>query len=311
MANDVLVLGAGVIGLTTAVCLAEDGHRVRVWAELPPERTTSAVASGLWGPGYTPRDLAWSRVTFSEFSRLAEDPESGIHFERGLQVSNFSAEPPPWIDDLLDVEMVAPDELPDGMLVGLWSTAPLIDLPRYLRYLTGRLAANGVEIEQRAVRSLDEAAAAAPVVVNCTGVAAGKLAADDGVQPVRGQHVIVRNPGISHFYVEAVPQPEFAGFFPHGDRLILAGVRQPGQWSLTPDPEVAAQILRRCIAIEPKLADAEVIGHEVGLRPGRTQARLDEQPLGRTRIIHNYGHDGLGVSLSWGSAREVARILTD
>ncbi|MFI9404275.1 FAD-dependent oxidoreductase [Nocardia sp. NPDC052316] len=311
MANDVLVLGAGVIGSTTAVCLAEQGHRVRVWAELPPERTTSAVASGLWGPGATARDLAWSRVTFAEFSRLADDPASGLHFERGLQVSRFWSEPPSWVSELVDLEMCAPGELPDGMLMGFRSTAPLIDLPRYLRYLTGRLAAQNVTIEQRTVRDLAEAAAAAPVVVNCTGVAAAALAGDDAMQPVRGQHVIVRNPGITDFYVELGAPTEWAGFFPHGDRLILGGVRQRGQWSLDPDPEVAEQILRRCIAVEPKLAAAEVIGHEVGLRPGRAEARLEEERIGESRVVHNYGHDGWGVSLSWGSAHEVARMLTD
>ncbi|KAA8884915.1 FAD-dependent oxidoreductase [Nocardia colli] len=311
MANDVLVLGAGVIGLTTAVCLAEEGHRVRVWAERPPERTTSAVASGLWGPGSTPRDLAWSRVTFAEFTELAEDPASGLHFERGLQVSSNWPEPPSWVEDLTDVQMCTPSELPEGMRFGFWCTAPLIDLPRYLHYLTDRLTAQGITIEQRTVHDLAEPAAAAPVVVNCTGVAAGKLADDDAVQPVRGQHVIVRNPGIEDFYVELGGETEWAGFFPHGDRLILGGVRQHGQWSLDPDPEIADQILRRCIAVEPKLATAEVVGHEVGLRPGRTEVRLDEERIGESRVVHNYGHDGQGVSLSWGSAREVAGMLAD
>jgi D-amino-acid oxidase len=307
--NEVLVLGAGVIGLTTAVRLAEEGHRVRVWTDLPPERTTSAVASGLWGPGFSPRDLGWSRVSFTEFSTLAEDPESGVHFERGRQVSNLAAEPPPWLGDLPEVVMIATGELPDGMLAGLWTTAPMVDLPRYLGYLQARLAKSGVELTRQRAGSLAEAAEAAPVVVNCTGVAAGELAGDDSVEPVRGQHVIVRNPGIREFYIEAVAEPEWAAFFPHGERLILGGVSQPGNWSLEPDPAVAEGILRRCTEIEPALAGAEVLGHEVGLRPGRPEARLDEERLGSTRIVHNYGHGGMGLSLSWGSASAVAELL--
>lgn len=309
MADDVLVLGAGVIGLTTALCLAQAGHRVRVWAELPPRQTTSAVASGLWGPGYTPRDRAWSRVSFAELTRLAAEPASGVHFERGLQVSNLSAEPPAWMDDLGDAEFCPAEELPQGMLVGLRCTAPLIDLPRYLDYLTARLAAAGCTIDQRTVRELGEATAAAPVVVNCTGVAAGRLAGDVDVRPVRGQHVILRNPGIRDFYVEYVAEPEWTGIFPHGERLILGGARHPGRWSLDPDPELAERILRRAIEVDARLADAEVIGHEVGLRPGRSAARLDEERIDGARVVHNYGHDGQGVSLSWGSAREVVRLL--
>lgn len=306
MTREILVLGAGVIGLTTAVCLVEAGHRVRVLAERLPAETTSAVASGLWGPGFSPRDLAWSRVGFTEFSTIAADPRSGVHFERGRLVSNLQAEPPPWVADLPEVRPCTPEELPDGMLVGMWTTVPLIDLPRYLAYLTRRL---GVEIERRAVSSLDQAIAEVPVVVNCTGLGAAKLTGDGSLQPVRGQHVIVRNPGIENFYVEAVAETEWAGIFPHGDRVILGGVSEVGDWNLNPDPVVAEGILRRCGKIEPRLAAAEVIGHEVGLRPGRPAARLDVEERGEALVVHSYGHGGMGVSLSWGCAREVARIL--
>ena len=43
-APDVLVVGAGVVGLTTAICLAEQGLAVLVRADRPPGETTSAVA---------------------------------------------------------------------------------------------------------------------------------------------------------------------------------------------------------------------------------------------------------------------------
>ena len=46
---DVLVIGAGVSGLTTAVCLAEAGAAVKISAALPPDRTTSAVAGAIGG----------------------------------------------------------------------------------------------------------------------------------------------------------------------------------------------------------------------------------------------------------------------
>ena len=54
-----IVVGGGVIGLTTAVVLAESGRRVRIWAREPAERTTSAVAGGLWWPyRIEPEELA-------------------------------------------------------------------------------------------------------------------------------------------------------------------------------------------------------------------------------------------------------------
>ncbi|WP_033666811.1 FAD-dependent oxidoreductase, partial [Salinispora mooreana] len=47
---DALVVGAGVSGLTTAICLAEAGLRVQIWAAESPERTTSYAAGAMWGP---------------------------------------------------------------------------------------------------------------------------------------------------------------------------------------------------------------------------------------------------------------------
>ena len=47
---EVLVVGAGVSGLTTAVCLAEAGVGVEIRADRLPGDTTSAVAGAIWGP---------------------------------------------------------------------------------------------------------------------------------------------------------------------------------------------------------------------------------------------------------------------
>ena len=40
---DVLVIGAGVSGLTSAICLAEAGISVRILAAEPPQQTTSDI----------------------------------------------------------------------------------------------------------------------------------------------------------------------------------------------------------------------------------------------------------------------------
>ncbi|MFM7282729.1 MAG: FAD-dependent oxidoreductase [Planctomycetia bacterium] len=66
-------------------------------------------------------------------------------------------------------------------------------------------------------------------------------------------------------------------------------------------------IIERCARLEPGLRDATVLGTSVGLRPARSAVRLEPESSPAGRIVHNYGHGGAGVTLSWGCAQEVAQ----
>jgi D-amino-acid oxidase len=59
----------------------------------------------------------------------------------------------------------------------------------------------------------------------------------------------------------------------------------------------------------PALGDATVLEHLVGLRPGRPTVRLELDLKGSTRVVHNYGHGGSGVTLGWGCAAEVVELV--
>ena len=94
----VIVVGAGVIGLSCAVRLLEHGHRVDVLARDLPLETTSAVAAALWYPyrAYPfERVTAWSAATFAELSRLARDERTGVRVRRGTELHRSRA-PDPW-----------------------------------------------------------------------------------------------------------------------------------------------------------------------------------------------------------------------
>jgi D-amino-acid oxidase len=69
-------------------------------------------------------------------------------------------------------------------------------------------------------------------------------------------------------------------------------------------------IVDRCVALVPELAGAPVLGQRVGLRPSRHGGPRLEAELAPDgwRLVHNYGHGGAGVTLSWGCADEVAEL---
>lgn len=311
----IVVVGAGVSGLTTAICLAETGWPVRVWAAAMPQQTTSTVAGAVWAPP-RPAERAdqtsrWTAHSLQVFGDLAGDPDSGVVLAPALAVGELTAtEAMSSAATLIpDLRPADPADVPQGFGTGFRATVPMIDMPHYLDYLTRRLATAGCEIEEHPVRSLTEAAGAAETVVNCTGLAAGDLAADPTVRPLFGQHVVLTNPGLRQLFIELNNGPEWTCYFPHPQRVVCGGISIPDRWDTTADPEVTERILQRCRRIEPRLRDAEVIEVITGLRPDRPSVRVEAEPLGRARCIHNYGHSSNGVTLSWGCARDVVKLV--
>jgi D-amino-acid oxidase len=312
---DVLVIGCGVVGLTTAIRLAEADLRVCIRTADPPSATTSAVAGAMWGPYLVePRERVaeWSRQTLAELHDQAADPATGVRLATGIEASRTPFPAPWWAAITGDVRRCEPSELPDGFTAGYRFTVPMVDMPKYLDCLSDRFRAQDGTVDIATVNSLAEAATDAPVVVNCAGMGAAALVPDPELRPVRGQHVIVTNPGLREFFSEETDAAEWASVMPHHDRVVLGGLAQDGVSDPRPDLEAAARILARCIQIEPRLAQARVLGHGVGLRPTRAQVRVDEgEVVGGTRIFHNYGHGGAGVSLAWGCANEITQQVVD
>jgi D-amino-acid oxidase len=303
---DALVVGAGVVGLTTAIALAEAGLATRVLTAAPPEQTTSFVAGAIWGPVRTsnsPRVHKWARTGLSVLSDLAADPRAATRQVSGVEVATGPKQPPEWMSTLPSSRLLAPDELPSGFSVGWRYTAPIVTMPGYLRYLVERLTAAGgvVDIGEpvTSLRSL-----AAPLIVNCTGIGARDLVPDPAVVPLRGQVVIVANPGIEEFFRHPSDGVDSTYIFPHHDVVLLGGTSEEGAWDLAPRPSVTKRILRDCAAADPRLDGAEVLAERVGLRPYRPDVRLEAEALDDGRVLwHNYGHGGAGVTLAWAITR--------
>lgn len=269
----IIVVGAGVVGLTCAVRLLEAGHRVDVVARDLPLETTSVVAAALVMPYRVgPVDLVerWTTRSEAVFAQIAGT--SGAHGVRVLPGTDTQRG---------EVE------------------APIVDMPRYLTWLVGRLEALGGTLTRLNLAALPESG---DVVVNCSGLGARLLGGDRSVVPVAGQVVVVEMPGLQRWYLDP-GAPTYV--VPREREVVVGGTALDGEWSRTPSPQVAADILRRASTLLPDLADARVLRHKVGLRPARPTVRLER--VGR--VVHCYGHGGAGVTLSWGCADDVAALV--
>jgi D-amino-acid oxidase len=320
---EVLVIGAGVIGLTTAICVAEAGVTVTVAAAEPPQQTTSAAAGALWGPhlvGQDERIKRWAAVTLDRLAELrapeigANELEGIVRTACGITATATAEDEPPEYAAEGNVSPCEPGEIPAGYVSGWRLTAPLIAMPGYLDYLAQRFGrAGGVSAFPHRFRTIADArgfAPAARVIVNCAGFGARDLVPDPKVVAVRGQVVVMRNPGIREFFVGtgAAGWP-LTYLFPHHDIVLLGGTEEAARASREPDPGTAGQIIAACTAIRPELRDAPVLEHRVGLRPVRPEVRLDAEAHDGFTLVHSYGHGGAGVTLSWGCAEDAAELI--
>ncbi len=307
--RSVLVVGAGVSGLTTAITLAEAGLAVEVHTVVPPAETTSAAAGASWGPYQVTHKLTslWSEATLERLRELATDRSTGVRLVTGIDATREPLEPPSWAQKLDSFRQCRPNELPEGYIAGWWYRTAVIDMPVYLRYLASRLSEFDVGIKLERVGSL-RLASKDRIVVNCSGVAARDLCDDRSVVPTKGQLVVAKNPGITKFFQDCADKDEeLVYILPHGDHVVLGGSAAKGAFDLEPDARVAQAIIERCARVEPRLNGARVLEHRVGVRPSRTEVRLEREG----NIIHNYGHGGAGLTLSWGCAATVLELVKE
>lgn len=305
------VVGAGVIGLTTAVRLLELGLDVTILTREPIDETTSHVAGAYWHPfAVAPKErvLPWARITYRVARALAEhSPDAGVAFRTLYKYYPADEVHTWWMNAAPSYEQLPAATLPPTAVAGYKLTVPVMDSRYFLPYLVAQVRTLGGRVEQRTLHHLDELYGAADLLVNCSGLGAASLNGDTTVQPIRGQVLRVKAPADMERAVVSFDKGWRKTYIvPRTDDCILGGTADAADADTTARPADAEAFVERCIQLRPALRNAEWLEHRVGLRPGRPEIRLETEHVDGQAIIHNYGHGGAGYTVCWGCAASVA-----
>ena len=246
----VAVIGAGVMGLTTARLVQEAGFPVTLYAAALPPHTTSNVAGGQWSPfghyredAVTPEwraqfaaalDYSWRRY------QIMVGDDYGIRW-----LTTYAEESVPGQDGARDPyhpagRSLTRSEHPFALEHVESFVTMYVEPGRFLRQLLRDIQLGGAQVAIRSFATPAEIAALPErLAFNCTGLGARSLFGDEALRPARGQLAIL------------LPQPEVtyalnaqAGhMFPRPDGIVLGGTFRLDDWSTEPDPRVEARIL--------------------------------------------------------------------
>jgi glycine/D-amino acid oxidase-like deaminating enzyme len=249
----VAVIGAGVMGLTTARLVQEAGFAVTVYTAALPPATTSSVAGGQISPYGHFRDDSVTPEWRAQFARamsfswqrfqLMVGERYGIRWLPTYeQVDPGPLEPSPLDAYQPGFRKLGAGEHPFPNEDLARFDTMYVETPRFLSQLTADLLAAGGAMKLRTFASpADIAGLGEKLVFNCTGLGSRQLFGDAELYPVRGQLAILR-PQHEVRYAYSIR----GGYmFPRGDGVLLGGTFERNVWDPTPQPAAIARILER------------------------------------------------------------------
>ncbi|KAL1743018.1 FAD dependent oxidoreductase [Schizophyllum fasciatum] len=284
--KQIVVVGAGVIGLTTALKLQEKGgYAVTIVAELFPGDPLSIKYTSNWAgahhvslAGDDVRQQKMDRETFEVMWDMSAPggaaegcflriPQTEMYHQPHRQPHELEAFMP-------NFKYLPKESLVGGTVCGVSFDTLTIDTPKYLAYLHARFLAAGGAIVRAAVGHIAEVieggagvygplrkATPPDAVLICAGLGARTLGgiADTRMFPIRGQTVLLRAPWVRFGRTISSKDGLWTYIIPRrSGEVIVGGTKQADDWYPAPRPATTEDILRRALELCPELVPPEV-----------------------------------------------------
>lgn len=256
----VAVLGAGVVGLTTAYDLLEKGYEVHIYADKWSPNLTSNVAAGIWSPLSFPKDLSEEKKQLhlriqknSEYRFLksvGDSPEFiGV---RLIPSYSFKTQASQESDRTNQKEEIIA-HFDNGVIKNGRRVYELgIDGQLFMNDLYLKVKQKGAILRQCHLESLEDVLSLKEsVIINCTSMGSIKLFNDQEFIPIRGQLVYFNNKNnIDYLYFHNIDNDLsnsnifFVSVYPWSDRMILGGVYEQNQQEPVVSQEIIDEIIK-------------------------------------------------------------------
>lgn len=336
MTDEIVIVGAGIIGLYTAYILSkrDKASKITVVAEyLPGDQSinyTSPYAGGNFSclSGADERSLRFDRLSFLALDDIFKKFGAKAGLERLPTRECWSRTEDAPLSKMESLKSYVPDlreipekDLPKGAAYGITYTTYNFYSPHFIQFLKNYLQSMGTTFIRRRLDNIEQGFLSenTQVVFNCTGIGARSIGgvADPKVYPIRGQVVVIRAPHVREnvslfsedYLTYVIPRPHSGG------QVILGGFYQKNNWTGDTFGHETQSIIERTTSIFPHISSQpiEIIREAAGLRPAREGGvRIEKQllPNGKA-IIHNYGAAGTGFQSGYGMSIEAVSLMDD
>jgi len=280
--HTIAILGAGAMGLCTALALQKDGHHITLYDPKGfPAHNASFIAGGMLVP-YTEidhMDLLWAEAGLRGIALWQEmlkghETQADFHCNGSLILAHpqdryilerFLAhlpEPMRRYTPVKDIEPALADRFAQGVFI---ESEAHLHPAKVLPLMCEMLKTQGAVFLTEAANP-EDLSPRYDVVLDCRGLGSRQ---ENTLRGVKGEIVIVRNPAITFSRPVRIMHPRYPLFVVprREDHIFLIGATQIESEGAHVSLRSAMELMSALYALHPSFGEAEIVDIQAGVRP--------------------------------------------